>query len=325
MKVIMRCIFCLKNFDLRTMSEEHVFPDAIGGTYIIRTVCASCNSLLGSDVDNHLTNHKLVAFRRMQYRLGGRSGKIPVPFGPGHLADNPDHKFQTRVDPKTGILDPRTVRKVTKTPGETGINYSILLDSRDEHEVPNIIRKILTRNNITGISVEDVLKTATYQRHEAPTVTYGIPIDIIQYHRPLWKIAYEMAYSWLGDAWCDDDMALFLRNAIFDTQISVDSLSSYGIRGITGIFGTTPLSQTFSLPDSSLLCLMLSVEGHLAMYIRVFNIFEAITVVSSTPERYSWQKAALFMDVATGEKTETPLYEWMGMQAQKLFSNLAAC
>ncbi len=57
----MRCIFCLEE---RAPSDEHVFPEAIGGTLKIDRVCKSCNGRLGSDVDVLLTDHGLILMKR---------------------------------------------------------------------------------------------------------------------------------------------------------------------------------------------------------------------------------------------------------------------
>jgi hypothetical protein len=57
----MKCIFCLNE---REPSVEHVFPDAIGGTWTTDRVCKPCNDWLGSNVDVELTDYSGTLMKR---------------------------------------------------------------------------------------------------------------------------------------------------------------------------------------------------------------------------------------------------------------------
>ncbi len=83
-----------------------MFSLKLWGTFTIRSVCKTCNDRLGHNVDVTVTDHTLVAMKRMQYGIAGKTGKIPNPLASGTLAENPEQKVQLRPDPtKPGGTD----------------------------------------------------------------------------------------------------------------------------------------------------------------------------------------------------------------------------
>ncbi|HEB85322.1 MAG TPA: HNH endonuclease, partial [Bacteroidetes bacterium] len=50
------CLFCRKQLpeDANKSSREHVIPDFIGGSLVIRDVCSTCNNRFGSEVDHRI-------------------------------------------------------------------------------------------------------------------------------------------------------------------------------------------------------------------------------------------------------------------------------
>src|SRR6266436_2941017 len=102
-------------------SVEHVFPEAIGGTLTLSTMCRPCNGHLGNSADVHLTDHVLIKLDRWQFNLSGKGGAIPNPFargtlyevdgesnvrwGPSYLYRSPskmvvDGRHELRLDPR---------------------------------------------------------------------------------------------------------------------------------------------------------------------------------------------------------------------------------
>ena len=117
----MRCIFCLKE---REPTEEHVFPEAIGGTRTIYRVCKPCNDFLGAKVDVLLTDHKAILLKRAEFGMGERSGRDIDPwrrvFGDGSLASNPELKIHLAVNPETGRMEPRMRSSSTRIEHDDG-------------------------------------------------------------------------------------------------------------------------------------------------------------------------------------------------------------
>jgi hypothetical protein len=45
----MKCIICTNEFE--KLTNEHIFPESMGGSIITKNVCKSCHSKLGQEVD----------------------------------------------------------------------------------------------------------------------------------------------------------------------------------------------------------------------------------------------------------------------------------
>src|SRR5262245_62585375 len=117
----MRCFFCLEE---REPSEEHVFPEAIGGTLTIARVCKPCNDFLGANVDVLLTDHPLILMKRAELGMSTSAGKGVDPlrkmFSIGSLASDPEKRIQLVPDPPTGQLVPRMMYHSTSTQCDDG-------------------------------------------------------------------------------------------------------------------------------------------------------------------------------------------------------------
>lgn len=79
----MVCIFCINLHpisDVNPYTHEHVFPEAIGGSLILKKmVCSKCNSSVISKIDNQLTDHPLVLIERNRLQLKSKGRDIPLP------------------------------------------------------------------------------------------------------------------------------------------------------------------------------------------------------------------------------------------------------
>ena len=85
------CIICRE--DKTDFNAEHVIPEALGGYYVIRSVCTQCNSELGSKVDAKLTDHWFSIINRHGLKLRNKRGNTPSPFsGIMYEESNPEKK-----------------------------------------------------------------------------------------------------------------------------------------------------------------------------------------------------------------------------------------
>lgn len=283
----MQCIFCLKEKSSEKMSVEHVFPYAIGGTYWIKSVCKSCNDKLGHSVDHCLTDHRLVQFERMRLGLVGKNGAIPNPFGLGHLASDASLKFQFKPN-EVGELEPRLVPSVNVHAKESGAKeVAIAIDTRDKDKIPEIINKILARSGGEERTGQQIWDMAKVQEHTSPEIKIDIPIDIVHFKRAMMKIAYEMACTWLGEAYTRDGMASTLRHCIWDTKLKGDWSARYPIRGQLGIFDESAPHLPFLHDRPGQHIVLLSrAQGRIGAYIRIFEIFEGAVEVTKNADQY---------------------------------------
>jgi len=309
------CIFCGKKYDKSEYTDEHVFPDAIGGLLVLRDkVCKPCNDKLGHSVDTHLVNHGLVSFERLLYGLKGKSGKVPNPFEKGILADDPTQQIRYELTddgkPSRTYLVPN---KITAIKRENGVEVSINIDESDRDNLPIILRKLAERNNfhITDEQIEDALRIPSEEFQ--PTLRNSLKIDLDKYRKAILKIGYELGCYWLGDDYFNDPVAFCLREAIFsDDPLNEEAkrLNLTGnIRFIAGESDFPFLCQNkachiaFSMPQSDII----------SCYVRVFMLFEGHVLLSRNPARYpDFEGKFLEIDVEKKSMRELPYLQEIG-------------
>jgi hypothetical protein len=234
----MICIFCLEE---RPDTPEHVFPEAIGGTLVIRRVCKPCNSWLGSKADAPLLDHLLVLEPRSRLGIPGKEGAVPDPiarlFGGQKwplAADQDQHVIFIR-DPQTGRPVPKLVpseRRVSLPGGGEAIQVRV--DELDQEELPKIVQRLRNRAGLPPLSAPElsaVMERALASERgalENPQILITPKFDMLTYQRGMLKIAYELAWLWLGDEWLHDAAAVRLRNAIFEPN---RDFTAYKVRG----------------------------------------------------------------------------------------------
>jgi hypothetical protein len=285
----MRCIICCEDKLQSDMSIEHVFPESIGGKYTIRSVCKSCNSHLGSKVDTHLVDLWFVAAERSFIGLPGKTGKTPTLFKVGRMADDSGREVRIKADHQTGILRPHTVQKVSKITDEDGkVSYNISIDAADKSKLPGIVNKILTRRGLPGKTNEEIDSASEYRQVDQPEINFQIKIDLLQYQRALWKIAYEMACTWLGESYMDDEQAIIIRKAMLDESLEVDFYNKHKISGtVQFVAGSQKIFPWWFDGSKSHLCVMKINGDAVIIYIRIFEIIECVVVVSNTQKNYA--------------------------------------
>lgn len=219
----MKCIFCLED---RPSSVEHVFPDAIGGTLTIERVCKPCNDRLGAQVDSLLTDHGLILLKRAQLGMRDSSGRMIDPFRSlfrqARMADDSAQKVELRADAKTDELVPYLFHKSTTEELADGTKIiRATIDASDTSEIGKIIQRTRRREGLpplsdTELEAQIAAAIAGKQTREHPEIKLSFDVDIREYKRAVAKIAYELAWLWLGDDYLADPTAGALRKLILE-------------------------------------------------------------------------------------------------------------
>lgn len=221
----MRCIFCLEE---RSRSLEHVFPLAIGGTITTDRVCAGCNSELGTRVDAALCDFLPVRARRAILGLAGNSGTTPEWYelflGDANLMGEAAGRIQTTFDKATGKLVHRRLHHAEDIILPNGLKArQITVDLTDKDQIPKIIQRERKRHGLSPLSDEQLAIEAqnfTVKTIEQPLVQMTIQASFAYLQHAILKIAYELAFLWLGETYLDDPLAVKLRAAIMSTDLA---------------------------------------------------------------------------------------------------------
>jgi hypothetical protein len=317
----MRCIFCLED---RPDGWEHVFPEAIGGTLTTTRVCTDCNSTLGSQVDAKLTGFPTVVMRRWELKLPGYSGKVPDPLnwlGTGILASDPTQKIKASVNPSNGKADIELVTN-KKILADGTIQFAI--DRRNFTEIPLIIQRTRVRAGLPPLDAADLSQAvraveADCQTSENPDVLHTISSEPCQ--RPLLKIAYELAFQWLGEDYLHDEMAARLREAIMGRA----GLESTRMQQYTG--SEHPPFRFWAEDNNAHIAYTSVQEDDVIVYLRIFDVLSAAVVVSEGRSRYvrgpldAAHVRFLHLDPMLKTKRESSLIEESGRIAQVILES----
>jgi HNH endonuclease len=229
----MLCIFCLNE---RAPSLEHVLPLAVGGTITTDRVFEPCNSMLGSRVDAALSNFFPIRTRRAQLGLKGNAGEAPYLFemllGEVTVIGPAANRVQTTLDKKTGKLDTRQLYHASTVVKPDGTKTrQITLDARDLKQIPKIIQRERKRHGLPPLSAEQLAAAAqdfTTTTVDTPLIQKSISVSFAFLRHAMIKIAYELAFLWLGEAYLNDPLAAQIRTAICMNDLSsTDHLAGY--------------------------------------------------------------------------------------------------
>lgn len=280
-----KCIFCLKD---KPPSEEHLFPLAIGGVFVIWRVCKGCNDQLGAGADASLTNHALCVVARDQLRIPDRNGNIPsfiqTYLREGVLVEQPDQKTRTVINQKTGQVEVRWVYHATSTSPQPDVEHkTITLDASEAHRIPTIIQRERARAKLPPLSdaeLQVILSSVIEQQREIdhPAVKTTIPIDTVKFRRGLAKIAYEFSWFCLGDGYLDDPIAGELRDYILNGI-------EHPIEGVS-MMEPIPGFEPWASDANNHLAFTVLDRKSVVVGVRVFSTFFSKIRVSQSAEHY---------------------------------------
>jgi hypothetical protein len=321
----MRCIFCLED---RPGTKEHIFSRAIGGRLITDRECQPCNSTLGSRVDAALSDSFLVRNRRADLGLAGSGGTPPAIheflLGPATLAEDPDQKVCVKFNKTTGKLDIRAIPQIINVVMPDGTKGArIVVDERDADQIPKLIQRARRQAGFPPASAEQIAVDIEKMRKnvtavENPKLLREKSYDFSYVLHAMIKIAYELAFLWLGEAYLDDPSAAELRTAICSPDpSSTDHLPVVAGDEAFDVFKLWPEHK------SNHIAYALVNEGWIAIAVRIFDAHAAVVQVTIDTTRYLSGHDAqsklrfLAIDPATGQMTNVPMaVEWSRIMAE---------
>lgn len=126
------------------LTDEHIFPEAAGGTIARRILCKPCNDGLGLWVDAPYLAQKHIQLGRAVHKIKGKSGDLPRPFPDEYVPDGSSDGTRITIagDFSSRVIPTKPIVNVTKD-GE--ISLALSMDYQDKHRTPKVIRTTLTR------------------------------------------------------------------------------------------------------------------------------------------------------------------------------------
>jgi hypothetical protein len=291
----MLCIFCLEE---SSPSQEHVFPDAIGGTLTINRVCRRCNDRVNQWADRDVIQHPFVRMRRALLKIPDRRGNVLDPLadilGKGTIVgDECGQEVIVRLDPLTDRPTLKLIYQRAEKEGQGGKKeVEIKIDARDADKLPTILQRERKRARLPELSESDLNRSVSEILARGPiaiensVVRHQVALNFTEPGRGLLKIAYELAWYWLRDDYLHDEGAKRLRQVILSEK-PLDDPKLPQIHGSAsaGQVAIPPLELWNRLPDAHI-ALMSRAGSHVVVAIRVFNALSAIVGISEDSARY---------------------------------------
>lgn len=295
----MKCIFCCKVKPGTGFSDEHVFPEAIGGRLILKnTVCTDCNSQYGHGSDSDLSNHVFSELNRLKYKIKGKSGKVPNPLNNGHVVGKEDHKVKYTMTNDGNPASLFTVTKLEKERIGSGLRFTGHIDGSKATQLEEMVRLACKRNGV--VTSEEEFK----KLRNLPTISSDqeicIPLtfDLIKYKKGILKIIYELSYYWLGDKYLSDPAAQQIKEILKD-QRNIDELEGvYDIRGKIDFIKDQSIFPFWEDNPESHIAFLWQYDRVLMIYVRIFYAFEGFIHISNNPELYKIEEGN-FIEIDT--------------------------
>lgn len=287
----MNCIICIKENPITNSnpySREHIFPEAIGGSLILENkVCKKCNSQLGAYIDHPLVNHPLIKISRNILGIKDKKGFLPQPL----------EQFVDSVGRRCVISQGKTEEFSVKTypikkPGATENQFIYIPGDEDKSKIIEAINKLLKRNRQAELNEESIAEIYEMRgSEEILTANTSLEIDIIEYQRGIIKIVYELAAYWLGENYLYDPTAVKIRQCIRYPSIpfgtSNEHWSNIQIEGqITNYDNPNLAIPFFDNGKNSHIAFLMKVGNRIGCWIKIFNVFKGVILVSENPEYY---------------------------------------
>lgn len=286
----------MQRFDDADRSEEHVFPDSLGGTLKLFDLCVPCNSLWGRTVDAHLVNHHLCAIARFRHQIAGKSGTIPNPFREATLTADPNQRMLTGIS-IDGPSPPVFLEKVHYEEGENGhFTVHVQGDVTRRADLDTLVDKIEERQRKKG-NIPTRKSEPTITRHEAPSMTIPIAFDVLKWRVGMLKIAYELAFIELGAAYLNDPTAIEIRKRLA-AEPTLEQMD-----GLFARFDFGNLVPHMTSAHCHWGSIGLNAAGQVAVCVQIFDTLFAQVAVTEQPRLYPRFPGMAFYNVDAKKRT----------------------
>jgi hypothetical protein len=273
-----KCIICRKEKNKEELSDEHVIPDSLNGFYHIFSVCKTCNSYLGREVDSKLVNHYFTSFMRYDLNIKGKKGKLPNPFDGTHILENDEETKVKMILDKEGIPRPYLLPKIKKITNGNKLEIKLSIDSDDKDKINDIMEKILKREKIDKNNCQIITNKDLIFEEFLPVIKMTKELDIKNFKIGLLKIAYEFAVDSI-DAYLEDTQAKKISE--FLLNIDFKKIDTFFIGNGFEKEITQPLEGLFDFEKKRHLLVLMNVQGlGLVCFISLYKLFSIVVKLS---------------------------------------------
>jgi hypothetical protein len=260
------CIICMDRYEDDLKTDEHVFPDALGGTLVIDDVCGRCNSLMGQGVDAMLVEHQAIQFSRKQHRLASRNGRVPDPLAVGVWVPSDDTTAELTGDERTVTWSPGRVRVRLRPEARPDGSFVVQHPPNQRAEAEAVMVRFAVRN--PGVRVE-------IEEERGGNLSFDLTLADDGWIPGALKAAYELAYLFAGERYLADPTAALVRPWLRDPTTSAATVRASQLTFGSSGSGEAPISVRIRNTPTVLAGAVFTRDGHTVSYVRYFDKLEA--------------------------------------------------
>lgn len=281
---------------------------------------------MGAEADVPLFDHALIVIQRSQLNIGGKSGIPPdvfaKVFGIGTLASDPEQRVTASMPPGATAPAVRVLYKRAVTKLDDGSEaIQVVIDADDADKIGTILQRERTRAGVPVLTEADMKSEISRVlgsprgRIEKPEIAYKVPIDLVHYQRGILKIAYELAWYWLGEPYLDDPAAARMRAALLRPQPVSVNPASHGVRGTITLAVHVDPFPLWNIRPNMHIALAMRAGNAISIGVRIFNTLCGVLAVCDSADRYpafaATEREGYFLEIdpQTGAKRETTMAE----------------
>ncbi|MEO8378167.1 MAG: hypothetical protein ABI779_00760 [Acidobacteriota bacterium] len=240
----------------------------------------------------------MIDFERARLGIAGKSD-VPQPLAHGTLANDPKVRVKNVVSEKRSAPEIQTgVVRSINTAGEEVVRVV----GGTEEEVLKAANKRLTRAGHAPLTLDDLRKHAKVTT-DRPEIVIDVQASLVSFRPALVKIAYEVAWMALADAYLDDAVGENVRAALRDRDAKPEDLGAR-LGAKFAILANPPLMPFFQPgPDVHTIALF-AANGQMYAWVRIFSVFETVLPIAVMVP--AGAQKVITVDPVAGTWTEVP-------------------
>jgi hypothetical protein len=220
------------------LTDEHIFPEAIGGRIQYAILCKQCNSNVGRKIDAPFLTQKNIQMARSAYKIAGKTGSIPQPFSEIYTTtlNGVETDFKIKSDFSASFI-PTAPEIFISESGAVSMKFN--RDVQFAKQIPKIIETSLRRffASQEGIAlgwsedqIANVIKTSIESAKNLQPVESQInteisgkwEIDLRRLFSEHVKIIYEIACLETDGNFSSTNKGEKIRSFLYDESLATD-------------------------------------------------------------------------------------------------------
>ncbi len=283
------CIFCLTPFnDSFQASLEHIIPESIGGAVEFYCMCHKCNSDIGSLIDSKLTNDWFVRAKSQIVGVKNKKGIVPNVFKETKSFTGKDQDLECNIiinDDNKLEAEIKEIVKLNVVGEKAQINVCGNISNIDR-----IMEKIKTSARRKGIlskidldEIRQKIISESSHSQDSREVSSKFSVSREDFLKPMVKIAYEIAYYYLGEDYRTDKVGNKIHKWLVEYE-------DYNIENLETFISTSYTANMdnffFNLEPHNHIVFLKSTQNKMICFVQIYDLMQIRILITNDYNKY---------------------------------------